>query len=246
MSLPWHEMLLRLFIAAVYGLMVGMERERRHRPAGIKTHILVCVGASLVSLIQIKMVNEVIGLVQNDQLLAATLKSDYGRLGAQVISGVGFLGAGTILRNKGAIKGLTTAATLWLIACVGLAVGMGYYLISVMAITITMIVLTILHLVQNQLLKSRGVKRIDITMSNKREAMNFINDYCVSYNILIKNIELNDVNSHPDDEGLVDYNLTYSYRFLLPRSVLVENLLIDLQMNEYILSASDVSDSFSV
>ena len=68
MSLPWHEMLLRLFIAAVYGLMVGMERERRHRPAGIKTHILVCVGASLVSLIQIKMVNEVIGLVQNDQL----------------------------------------------------------------------------------------------------------------------------------------------------------------------------------
>lgn len=245
MTLPWYELLLRLSLAAVFGLMVGMEREHRHRPAGIKTHVLVCVGAALVSLIQIKMIEEAVSMIKTDPLLANMLKSDYGRLGAQVISGVGFLGAGTILRNKGTIKGLTTAATLWLIACVGLAVGMGYYEISIMAISLTMIVLIILHLIQNRLLKGRRVKRIDVTMSNKRAAMNFINDYCVTQNIIIQNIELNDASSQLEEDGSPNQNLMYGYAFLLPRTVTIDALLMDLQMNEYILSAVNVSDAMT-
>jgi len=245
MILPWYETLLRLSLAVLFGLMVGMEREHRHRPAGIKTHVLVCVGAALVSLIQIQMVAEMVSMIQADSSLANALKSDYGRLGAQVISGVGFLGAGTILHNKGSIKGLTTAATLWLIACIGLAVGMGYYQISIMTIALTMIVLITLHLIQNQLLKGRGLKRIEVVMSNKREAMNYINDYCVERNIVIQNIELNDGDSHIEDGNFSNSTLIYSYCIFLPRTITLDNLLMNLLMNEYIISAYNASDSFS-
>ncbi len=108
-----YEIVLRLSLAFIIGFFVGFEREHRHRPAGIKTHVLVCIGAALISILQSKMVDDIIAQVAEKPELAAVLKSDYGRLGAQVISGIGFLGAGTILRTKGSIKGLTTAATLW-------------------------------------------------------------------------------------------------------------------------------------
>ncbi len=235
--LPWYEILLRLGLAMLFGMLVGMEREHRQRPAGIKTHILVCMGAALVSIIQIKMIEEVVAAAHENSALAEMLKSDIGRMGAQVISGVGFLGAGTILRTKGTIKGLTTAATLWLIACVGLAVGMGYYKTSLMAITLTMIVLIILHIIQNSLVKGRGLKHIEVTIINKREAMNYLNDYCINNNILIKNIELYD--------SMSDNVLTYVYTLLIPRTITIDNILVDIQMDENILSASIVNDSLS-
>lgn len=237
MVLPWYEILLRLGLAMIFGMLVGMEREHRQRPAGIKTHILVCVGSALVSIIQIKMIEEVIAAANENSNLAEMLKSDFGRMGAAVISGVGFLGAGTILRTKGTIKGLTTAATLWLIACVGLAVGMGYYKTSLMAISLTMIVLIILHLIQNSLVKGRGLKHIEVTIINKREAMNYLNDYFNSNNILIKNIELYD--------SMSDNVLTYVYTILIPRTITVDNLLVDIHMDANILSASIVNDSLS-
>ncbi len=106
-----YEIVLRLSLAFIIGFFVGFEREHRHRPARIKTHVLVCIGAALISILQSKMVDDIIAQVAEKPELAAVLKSDYGRLGAQVISGIGFLGAGTILRTKGSIKGLTTAAT---------------------------------------------------------------------------------------------------------------------------------------
>ena len=103
-AMELREILLRLGLAVLFGLMVGIEREHRHRPAGIKTHILVCVGAALVSLIQAEMVTETVKMIKADPSLSNVLKADIGRLGAQVISGIGFLGAGTILRNKVTIK----------------------------------------------------------------------------------------------------------------------------------------------
>ncbi len=106
--------LLRLLIAALCGGFIGIERGRRNRPAGLRTHMLVCIGSALVML--------------TNQQIAAAGGSDPTRLAAQVISGVGFLGAGTILidsQNK--VRGLTTAAGLWVCACIGIAVGAGYY-----------------------------------------------------------------------------------------------------------------------
>lgn len=111
--------LLRLALAAVMGGMLGVERTRKLRPAGLRTYMLVCIGACIVMLTSL--------------LLFARLghDSDPARMAAQVISGIGFIGAGTILVTpKNRIKGLTTAAGLWAAACLGLAIGCGFYLLA--------------------------------------------------------------------------------------------------------------------
>ena len=108
---------MRLVIAAFLGGVVGLERQQRHKSAGLRTHILVSLGSCLVMVISIKIYTGVQGLTN----------ADPARLAAQVVSGIGFLGAGTIMKEGLTIKGLTTAASLWVVAGVGLAVGGGYY-----------------------------------------------------------------------------------------------------------------------
>jgi putative Mg2+ transporter-C (MgtC) family protein len=109
--------IIRLFLAVILGGLIGMEREEKHRPAGFRTHILVCVGSAVVMLTSVFIFDTYRGLTN----------ADPARLGAQVISGIGFLGAGTIIRQGSNVKGLTTAASLWAVACIGLALGIGFY-----------------------------------------------------------------------------------------------------------------------
>jgi len=109
--------IVRLVLAVVLGGLVGQERENKNRPAGFRTHILVCTGSALVMITSEFLFNKYIEFTNMDP----------ARLGAQVISGIGFLGAGTIIRQGSSVKGLTTAASLWAVACVGLAAGAGFY-----------------------------------------------------------------------------------------------------------------------
>lgn len=129
-----YETALRICVAILIGGILGYERESKHRPAGLRTHILVCVGSAVVSMIQVNIIADTFDLITKYPILADILKTDMGRLGAQVISGIGFLGVGTIIQEKGAVKGLTTAASIWITACIGLAVGMGYYFLSFTAL----------------------------------------------------------------------------------------------------------------
>jgi putative Mg2+ transporter-C (MgtC) family protein len=119
-------MVARLFIAALLGGIVGLERENKKRAAGLRTHILVSVGSALVMVTAAYVMQQYHGIVNVDPT----------RMGAQVISGIGFLGAGTIIKQGASVKGLTTAASLWAVACVGLAVGAGHYIAAVVAVTI--------------------------------------------------------------------------------------------------------------
>lgn len=112
----------KLMLAVILGGLVGYERQFKNRPAGLRTHILVCIGATLVQIISIDYYN-----------LNNIYNSDPMRLGAQVISGIGFLGAGTILKEGVNVKGLTTAASLWVVACIGLGVGSGLYFEAITA-----------------------------------------------------------------------------------------------------------------
>lgn len=108
--------IVRLTLAVIFSGVIGLERGRKKRPAGLRTHILVCVGATIV-MITSQYITDVLGNT-----------GDIARLGAQVISGIGFLGAGTIIIDgKNKVKGLTTAAGLWSCACMGLAIGIGFY-----------------------------------------------------------------------------------------------------------------------
>lgn len=127
------DILIRISLAIVIGGFIGYEREMRNRPAGFITHTLVCVGACVVSLIQKQMIHDTMVLIEEYPILIDVMKADLGRVVAQVVTGVGFLGAGTIIFDKGSVKGLTTATTIWVVACIGLAIGLGYYKIGIIA-----------------------------------------------------------------------------------------------------------------
>ena len=133
---------LRLACAMLVGIVIGLEREYTHRPAGLRTHILVTLGACVVSIL-----GEMLFL--HYAALGAT--PDPARLSAQVISGVGFLGAGTILREGINIKGLTTAAGLWAAAGVGLALGVGFYEAAIVGTFAVFFVMTLLQKMDNKL-----------------------------------------------------------------------------------------------
>ena len=133
---------LRLLCAMIVGMVIGTEREYTNRPAGMRTHILVALGAASVML-----TGQMIFL----QYSALGATPDPSRLSAQVITGVGFLGAGTILREGTNVKGLTTAASLWSVACLGIAAGAGYYAIALAGMVFIFITLTFFEAIQDKL-----------------------------------------------------------------------------------------------
>ena len=121
------EMVLRILLAAAMGALIGWQRERTHKPAGFRTHILIAVGSCLFTAIS----------------AIAFPTADPSRIAAGVVTGIGFLGAGTILHRTNVVEGLTTAASIWAIAAVGMAAGTGLYVICVAATAIVFIVLVL-------------------------------------------------------------------------------------------------------
>ena len=149
LALDWKAVCMRLLCAMVVGLVIGTEREYTHRPAGMRTHILVALGACAV------MVTGQLIFVQYKPFGGSP---DPARLAAQVITGVGFLGAGTILREGINVKGLTTAASLWSVACLGIAAGGGYYAVALVGMVFIFVTLTIFEWIQNSIIKPKTVR----------------------------------------------------------------------------------------
>lgn len=162
-----YEILFKICIAILIGGIIGYERESKNRPAGLRTHILVCVGAAVVSIIQLKIVEDTLSLVIKYPKLTGMLGTDMGRLGAQVISGVGFLGVGTIIRTRGSVKGLTTAASIWVTACIGLAVGLGYYFVSFTATIGVFIVVVCMKRIEENFFDKIKMITVEIQYYNK-------------------------------------------------------------------------------
>ncbi len=129
---------LRLACAMLVGLVIGTERQYTNRPAGMRTHILVALGACIVSI-----TGEILFYHYGSA-------ADPARLSAQVITGVGFLGAGTIMREGASVKGLTTAASLWAVACLGIACGFGYYAAALLGMVFIFLTLTVLEYIQHK------------------------------------------------------------------------------------------------
>ena len=134
-SLGWDEALGRLTLAAVLGGAIGFERELRDREAGLRTHLLVCLGSALFTIVSAYGFREF--LTSGDQVVRA----DPTRIAAQIVTGIGFLGAGAIIRQGISVRGLTTAATLWVAAAIGIAAGAGYYSGAVLATVVTLVAL---------------------------------------------------------------------------------------------------------
>jgi len=145
-SLNWDESLLRLALAAVLGGLIGVERELREREAGLRTHLLVALGSALFT---------IVGAYGFDAFLntgASVVRADPTRIAAQIVTGIGFLGAGAIIRQGLSVRGLTTAATLWVVAAVGLAAGAGYYSVAVITTALVLIALYPLRIIAYKIL----------------------------------------------------------------------------------------------
>jgi putative Mg2+ transporter-C (MgtC) family protein len=237
--LEWQDIVIRLVLSIAAGMVIGTERERNQRPAGIKTHILVCMGATLVSLMQVHMSLDVLKLAGASSELAAVVKSDSGRLGAQVISGIGFLGAGTIIRNRGNVRGLTTAATLWMVACVGLAIGMGYYVMSIVAVALVLFMLTSLKLIQRFIRNRVGEKILELKFINKHNIMEQLQDYFYSCNVEIRQIEMIDAMVPDDDEGGSPVIYECQYTIVLPRNLPLQTVITEISTNFDVFSVRE-------
>jgi putative Mg2+ transporter-C (MgtC) family protein len=148
----------RLLLATVLGGLIGVERELHGKPAGLRTNILICVGATLLMEVSRQMPG-----------LGGT--GDPGRIAAQVVSGIGFIGAGTILVERGSVTGLTTAATLWVVAAIGLAVGAGAYVEAVGTTALVMATLVVLGNVEEFVFRRRASGDVELVLDPENELL---------------------------------------------------------------------------
>jgi putative Mg2+ transporter-C (MgtC) family protein len=170
------------------GGAVGIERERTRHPAGFRTHILVCVGSALVMLCNLYIFDKYRYMVNIDP----------ARLGAQVISGIGFLGAGTILKEGATVKGLTTAASLWAIAGIGLSVGLGFYSGAVAATVLVLVTLVVFSRFESYVNGNKRYALLKIKCVDRPGQIGKIGTELGS-----KNIQIEDISMEPADEGSI-------------------------------------------
>lgn len=174
------EILIRLALACILGGIIGMERERNRHPAGLRTHILVCVGATLVMLCN--------AFIFEEYKEVANL--DPARMGAQVISGIGFLGAGTIIKEGLSIRGLTTAASLWAVACLGISIGLGFYTGAIFTTSIVLIILVIFSKFEYLFYGKSGKIIILLKMQNADGQIDLISSKLREFEMFFSNISV--------------------------------------------------------
>lgn len=205
------ETVMRLLLAVVLGGMIGLERESSKRPAGFRTHILVCVGSALIMIVSINVFFETKGLVN----------ADPGRIAAQVVSGIGFLGAGTILKEGPTIRGLTTAASLWVVSGIGLAVGAGFYFSSITSALIVFATLIFLGNAEKLFMKKKRPYSLVLSIVDQPGMIGLIGSTLGAHQVSIR-----DINIKEDDE--LPNHLSVKIAVLLPPEVFLDALLKEL------------------
>ncbi|CAM3283334.1 MgtC/SapB family protein [Vagococcus fessus] len=220
------EIIQRLLLAIAMAGAIGFDREFKNRPAGMRTHILVCVGATLIALIQEQIsANSIQFAIENPDLMSL-IKVDPARLVAQVVSGIGFLGAGTIIVTKRSVLGLTTAASLWAVACLGIAAGLGLYPIAIAGFITIQITLSLL----NKILVVVPMKKLEIKYIHRLEAKEFISEYFTFNEIKVRDVNFDVENS---EDGRKIYTNVYTIE--LPRGKNYADLIEDLSLNPNVM-----------
>lgn len=231
-NLPIWEVIFRLFLSIVCGGVIGYNREQRNQSAGIRTHILVCVGACIIAMIQKDITYNALTIGSKYPHLAGIVRADEARLIAQVVSGVGFLGAGTILVHHEEVRGLTTAASIWAVAGLGLAVGMGDYDIAIIGTVVIFFVLAVLK----KILRITPVKKIMIQYRHRKETKLFIQRYFDEHGIVVR-----DVNFNVDQTDTHNQIYTNVYDVEIPNKTNTADIIEDISMNENVMAIKMVS-----
>lgn len=220
------EVFLRLLLSVTIGGFIGYERGLNNRAAGFRTHILVCTGAAITSMIELYSLESLKQIIAVNPALTGRINADMLRLGAQVISGVGFLGVGTIIHERGSVKGLTTAASLWVVACIGIAVGFGFYTLSLMSFAFVFFALVLLKSFEHRFIdKTRKVK-LEIVFDEKKIPM--LNRYFKDNGIRVRNIE------YALEEDEVDNHCIYTV--IIPLKYDIDTIVEELCHADYIIS----------
>ena len=202
--MTWWDMCIRLVVAVTVGCIIGIERERKNRPAGMRTHVLVCVGAATIAILESMLIHDTVSLNAMNERTGIAVS--VGRISAQVVSGIGFLGAGTIFVSQKKIAGLTTAASLWNVACLGLAAGMGYYKLALAGCCVVIVTLMFMQ----RMLHVNAIKNVEVKFIHRKETLAFINAYFEEANIKVLDVDFHVENNQ-------DYNLyTNLYTLHLP------------------------------
>lgn len=206
-----EEVILRLVIATLFGGLIGLERESHKRPAGFRTHILVCIGSALVM------------IVSQYAFLDFAEKSmgyDPGRIAAQVISGIGFLGAGTILREGSTVKGLTTAASLWVVSGIGLAIGSGFYLFGAVTTGLVVVVLVVFDRFEKRFMFSKR-DILFVQVSDRPGQLGAIATVLGKYGVSIKEVDMETVGK--GNEAAI--HLSLEIPFTVPKERLLGEII---------------------
>ena len=179
---------LRLLLAVIFGGIVGYTREKDNKPAGFRTHILVCFGAAIISMVQDQLRLNILELASVNLKLSGVIKTDLGRLGAQVVSGIGFLGAGSIMKEKGeTVGGMTTAAGIWATGCAGLGIGWGFYNLAIPAIIFMLVIIVIFKKFEPKIVKRTKLLKFEVKfLEDKNYAKGLLATYEVFNQKLIK------------------------------------------------------------
>lgn len=184
-AISYWELTLRIMMAVIAGGAVGLEREWSNRAAGFRTHILVCVGAAAIMLLSIygfaSFVNE------------ENVRMDPARLSAQVISGIGFLGAGAIMRSGFTISGLTTAASLWVVAAIGLCIGAGFYFVSILTTGVLLFSLLLLNKWEQRFFNIKRTYKLKLKISSRNGQVSHLLQLFKEKGIVIMNMSIDKV-----------------------------------------------------
>jgi len=201
---PWWEAGARLLLASLLGGVVGWQRESADKPAGFRTHIIVCLGASLFTLIS------AVGFFGTG--------ADPARVASNIVVGIGFLGAGTIWRAGGSVQGLTTAASLWTVAAIGTAAGLGYYFGATAATVIVILTLTALKWFEERIPR-RGVGTVVMVMADRPGQLGRIGTVLGAFGVNIERIDLS---------ARVDNKVTLALAARIPARTSRDEILVAL------------------
>ena len=212
------EMILRLVLAVLLSGIIGIERESLNKSAGFRTHILVGIGSCLIMIISLSMP---FIRMPGELELFSSKGSDPARIAAQVVSGIGFLGAGAIMSTGGKIRGLTTAASLWAVAAIGLCVGCGLYITSVAAVILTFTILSGFGRIENRI-QRHNIVRIEIIMIDEPCAVGKVFDVFKQLSVMVKDTDVIENSKIGHDVITLDVLLK------LPYNVTIEKIALEL------------------
>ncbi|MGL4677598.1 MAG: MgtC/SapB family protein [Brevinema sp.] len=218
------EILLRFTFAIFSGVIVGLERKQRGKPAGIMTNTLVCLGATILAVFQ-QIISTGIQVYGFSLPVEGGMGSD-GRIIAQIVSGIGFLGAGTIIRDKTHVLGITTAAMLWIMACLGIVIGYGYWFLSFSSFIVIIFVIFVLKAFNTKFIEHKNSVTIVITCESSVDIYALFEEYNLSiYRYAILKIQRK-------DSKLIR---TIRIRTYLPPYVDIKQMMGDLSQKQEIL-----------